>query len=45
MYTISTLLKMYPSRELLRSNYYVVYLLNMYFNDFIPSMLYLLSAL
>ena len=44
MYTISTLLKMYPSRELLRSNYYVVYLLNMYFNDFIPSMLYLLST-
>ena len=45
MYPIATLLKMYPSRELLESNYYVVYLLNMYFNDFIPSTLYLLSAI
>ena len=43
MYPITTLLKMYPSRELLESNY-VVYLLNMYFNDFIPSTLYLLSV-
>jgi hypothetical protein len=45
MYPIATLLKMYPSRELLESNYYVVYLLNMYFNDIIPSTLYLLGAL
>ena len=45
MYPIATLLKMYPSRELLESNYYVVYLLNMYFNDFIPNSLYLLSAM
>jgi hypothetical protein len=44
MYPIATLLKMFPSRELLESNYYVVYLLNMYFNDFIPSTLYLLNA-
>jgi hypothetical protein len=45
LYPIATLLKMYPSRELLESNYYVVYLLNMYFNDFIPNTLYLLSAI
>jgi hypothetical protein len=45
LYPILTLLKMYPSRELLESNYYVVYLLNLYFNDIIPSMLYLLSAI
>ena len=45
MYPIATLLKIYPSRELLESNYYVVYLLNMYFSDFIPSMLYLLNAI
>ena len=45
MYPIATLLKMCPSRELLESNYYVVYLLNMYFNDIIPSTLYLLGAL
>ena len=45
MYPIATLLKMYPSRELLESNYYVVYLANMYFIDFIPSTLYLLSAI
>ena len=45
MYPIAALLKMYPSRELLESNYYVVYLLNMYFNDIIPSTLYLLSAI
>jgi hypothetical protein len=45
IYPIATLLKMYPSRELLESNYYVVYLLNMYFNDIIPSTLYLLGAL
>jgi hypothetical protein len=43
LYPIVTLLKMYPSRELLESNYYVVYLLNLYFSDIIPSMLYLLS--
>jgi hypothetical protein len=40
-----TLLKMYPSRELLENNFYVVYLLNLYFSDLIPSMLYVLSAL
>jgi hypothetical protein len=45
LYPIVTLLKMYPSRELLESNYYVVYLLNLYFNDIIPSMLYLLSSI
>ena len=45
IYPFVTLMKMYPSRELLESNYYVVYLLNMYFKDIIPSMLYLLSAL
>jgi hypothetical protein len=45
MYPIATLLKIYPSKELLESNYYVVYLMNMYFNDFIPSMLYLLSPI
>jgi len=45
MYPIVTLLKMFPSKELLDSNYYVVYLLNLYFSDLIPSMLYVLSAL
>jgi hypothetical protein len=45
IYPIVTLLKMFPSRELLESNYYVMYLLNLYFNDLIPSMLYVLSAL
>ena len=45
LYPIVTLLKMFPSRELLQSNYYVMYLLNLYFNDLIPSMLYVLSAL
>ena len=45
MYPIVTLLKMFPSRELLQSSYYVIYLLNLYFNDLIPSMLYVLSAL
>ena len=45
LYPIVTFLKMLPSRELLESNYYVVYLLNLYFNDLIPSMLYVLSAL
>ena len=45
LYPIVCLLKMYPSRELLESNYYVVYLLNLYFNDIIPSMLYLLSPI
>jgi hypothetical protein len=45
LYPLVTLLKMYPSRELLESNYYVVYLLNIFFNDFIPSTLYLLSAI
>jgi hypothetical protein len=45
LYPIVTLLKMYPSRELLESNYYVVYMLNLYFNDIIPSMLYLLSPI
>jgi hypothetical protein len=45
LYPIVTLLKMMPSRELLDSNYYVAYLLNLYFNDIIPSMLYVLSAI
>jgi hypothetical protein len=45
IYPILTLLKMTPSRELLEGNYYVVYLLNMYFNDIIPSTLYLLRAI
>jgi hypothetical protein len=45
LYPIVTLLKMYPSRELLENNFYVVYLLNLYFSDLIPSMLYVLSAL
>jgi hypothetical protein len=45
LYPIVTLLKMYPSRELLENNFYVVYLLNLYFSDLIPSMLYLLIAL
>ena len=45
LYPIVTLLKVYPSRELLERNYYVVYLLNLYFNDIIPSMLYLLSSI
>ena len=45
MYPIVTLLKMLPSRELLESNYYVICLLNLYFSDLIPSMLYVLSAL
>ena len=45
LYPIVTLLKMYPSSELLENNFYVVYLLNLYFSDLIPSMLYVLSAL
>jgi len=45
LYPIVTLLKMIPSRELLESKYYDVYLLNLYFSDIIPSMLYVLSAL
>ena len=45
VYPIVTLLKIYPTRELLESNFYVVYLLNLYFSDLIPSMLYVLSAL
>ena len=45
LFPIVTLLKMYPSRELLENNFYVVYLLNLYFSDLIPSMLYVLSAL
>jgi hypothetical protein len=36
---------MLPSKELLENNFYVAYLLNLYFNDLIPSMLYVLSAL
>ena len=45
LYPIVTLLNIYPSRKLLERNYYVVYLLNLYFNDIIPNMLYLLSAI
>ena len=45
VYPIVTLLKIYPTRELLESNFYVVYLLNLYFSDLIPSMLYVFSAL
>jgi hypothetical protein len=45
VYPIVTLLKIYPTRELLESNFYVVYLLNLYFSDLIPNMLYVLSAL
>jgi hypothetical protein len=40
-----TLLKMLPSKELLENNFYVAYVLNLYFSDLIPSMLYVLSAL
>ena len=45
LYPIVTLLKMLPSRELLGGNLYLLYLLNLYFSDLIPSMLYILSAL
>jgi hypothetical protein len=45
LYPIVTLLKILPSRELLESNFYVVYLLNLYLSDFLPSMLYVLTAL
>jgi hypothetical protein len=38
-------LKILPSKELLENNFYVAYLLNLYFSDLIPSMLYLLSPL
>jgi hypothetical protein len=38
-------LKILPSKELLDNNFYVAYLLNLYFSDLIPSMLYLLSTL
>jgi hypothetical protein len=40
-----TVLKILPSKELLENNFYVAYLLNLYFSDLIPSMLYVLSAL
>ena len=45
LYPIVTILKILPSRELLESNFYIMYLLNLYINDIIPSMLYVLSAL